>query len=41
MIERQQIRSRSLRSRLLNLVLRRKLKPLLTAEHFDHLRFRA
>ncbi|MGL4316542.1 MAG: alpha/beta hydrolase [Pseudomonas sp.] len=41
MIERRQIRSRSLRSRLLSLVLRRKLKPVLTAEHFDPLRFRA
>ncbi|MBC9252391.1 hypothetical protein A9179_19130 [Pseudomonas alcaligenes] len=41
MIERRLIRSRSLRSRLVSLVLRRKLKPILTAEHFDHLRFRA
>lgn len=41
MIDRRLIRSRSLRSRLLSLVLRRKLKPILTAEHFDHLRFRA
>lgn len=41
MIDKRLIRSRSLRSRLVSLVLRRKLKPILTAEHFDHVRFRA
>ncbi|HSC83746.1 MAG TPA: alpha/beta hydrolase fold domain-containing protein, partial [Pseudomonas sp.] len=41
MIDRRLIRSRSLRSRLVSAVLRWKLKPILTAEQFDLLRFRA
>jgi hypothetical protein len=40
MIKTRHIRSRSLRSRLLTVLLRLKLKPKFTGSEFDHLRFR-